>query len=314
MKNNTNEIYDILIIGAGPAGMTAAIYAARAMAKIAMIEKGAPGGKVTKTSEIENYPGFDSILGPDLAYKMFEQTQKLQIPYVGEKITEVKKDPATNLFELVTLSEKSYYARAVIVATGTVERKIGIPGELDLYGMGVSYCAVCDGALFRDKDVAVVGGGYAALEEAMYLTKFANKVYLIHRRDQFRADKNVVEKAKNNPKIEFVVDTVSTEIKGAESKKVTGLVVKNVKTNAVKELAVSGVFPYIGSIPITQFLEKMDVLDENNYVIVDSKGATKVPGLFAAGDVTNTTLRQIATAVSDGSKAGQFAVEYLDNL
>jgi len=189
MKNNTNEIYDILIIGAGPGGITAAIYGARAMAKIAMIEKGAPGGKITKTSEIENYPGFDSIQGPDLALKMFEQTQKLNIPYLAERVTNItKKD---NLFELDLLSGKKLFAKVVIVATGTVERKLGIPGEIELNSRGVSYCAVCDGALYRGKDVVVVGGGYAAIEEAMYLARFVNKVYLIHRRDQFRADMNI---------------------------------------------------------------------------------------------------------------------------
>lgn len=311
MKNNTNEIYDILIIGAGPGGITAAIYGARAMAKIAMIEKGAPGGKITKTSEIENYPGFDSIQGPDLALKMFEQTQKLNIPYLAERVTNItKKD---NLFELDLLSGKKLFAKVVIVATGTVERKLGIPGEIELNSRGVSYCAVCDGALYRRKDVVVVGGGYSAIEEAMYLARFVNKVYLIHRRDQFRADMNIVNKAKANPKIDFIVDSIVTEIKDVDANRVTAIVVKNVKTDEITELEVSAVFPYIGAIPISDFAKNLDVLDENGYFIVDNKCLTKVPGLYATGDVTNTTLRQIATAVSDGAKAAQFALEYLDN-
>ncbi|WP_425380192.1 thioredoxin-disulfide reductase [Spiroplasma endosymbiont of Stenodema calcarata] len=311
MKNNTNEIYDILIIGAGPGGITAAIYGARAMAKIAMIEKGAPGGKVTKTSEIENYPGFDSIQGSDLAFKMFEQTQKLNIPYLAERVTNIiKKD---NLFELDLFSGRKLFAKVVIVATGTVERKLGIPGELELNSRGVSYCAVCDGVLYKEKDVAVVGGGYAAIEEAIYLARFVNKVYLIHRRDQFRADINVVNKAKANPKINFIVDTIATEIKDIAANRVTSIVVKNLKTDKISELEVSAVFPYIGAIPISDFAKNLDVLDENGYFVVDNKCLTKVPGLYAAGDVTNTTLRQIATAVSDGAKAAQFALEYLDN-
>ena len=314
MKNNTNYIYDILIIGSGPGGMTAAIYGARAMAKIAMIEKGAPGGKMTKTSEIENYPGFDSIQGPDLAMKMFMQTQNLNIPYLGDQVVNITKQTDTNLFELKLFSGRILLSKVVIIATGTVERKIGVPGELELYGHGVSYCAVCDGALFKNKDIVVVGGGYAALEEALYLTKFVNKVYLVHRRQEFRADDNLLAKAKKNPKIEFILDSVVTKINDSKENKVTSVMIKNVKDNTEQELVVSAVFPYIGSIPITDFVKDLNVLDENGYVITNSRCETKVPGLFAAGDVTNTILRQIATAVSDGAKAAQFAIEYIDNL
>ncbi|WP_368486760.1 thioredoxin-disulfide reductase [Spiroplasma sp. DGKH1] len=314
MKNNTNDIYDILIIGAGPGGMTAAIYGARAMAKIAMIEKGAPGGKMTKTSEIENYPGFDSIQGPELSMKMFMQTQNLNIPYLGDRVVNITKQTDTDLFELKLFSGKILLSKVVIIATGTVERKIGVPGELELYGRGVSYCAVCDGALFKNKDIVVVGGGYAALEEALYLTKFVNKVYLVHRRQEFRADDNLLAKAKKNPKIEFILDSVVTKINDPKANKVTSVMIKNVKDNTEQELVVSAVFPYIGSIPITDFVKDLNVLDENGYVITNSRCETKVPGLFAAGDVTNTTLRQIATAVSDGAKAAQFAIEYIDNL
>ncbi|AHF58180.1 thioredoxin-disulfide reductase [Spiroplasma eriocheiris] len=314
MKNNTNDIYDILIIGAGPGGMTAAIYGARAMAKIAMIEKGAPGGKMTKTSEIENYPGFDSIQGPELSMKMFMQTQNLNIPYLGDRVVNITKQIDSNLFELKLFSGKILLSKVVIIATGTVERKIGVPGELELYGRGVSYCAVCDGALFKNKDILVVGGGYAALEEALYLTKFVNKVYLVHRRQEFRADDNLLAKAKKNPKIEFILDSVVTKINDPKANKVTSVMIKNVKDNTEQELVVSAVFPYIGSIPITDFVKDLNVLDENGYVITNSRCETKVPGLFAAGDVTNTTLRQIATAVSDGAKAAQFAIEYIDNL
>ncbi|UZQ29526.1 MAG: thioredoxin-disulfide reductase [Spiroplasma phoeniceum] len=311
MKNNTNEIYDILIIGSGPGGMTAGIYAARAMANIAMIEKGAPGGKVTKTSEIENYPGFDNIQGYELAMKMFEQTQKLKIPYIADCVTNIiRRD---NLFKLELFSKKILLAKAVIVATGTVERKLGVPGELKLEGHGVSYCAVCDGALYKEKDVVVVGGGYAALEEALYLARFVNKVYLIHRRDEFRADNNIVNKVKAHPKINFIVDTIVTEIKDVTEKRVTTVVIKNVKTGKIDNLRVSSIFPYIGAIPISDFAKNLGVLNEEGYFIVNNKCLTALSGLYAAGDVTNTTLRQIATAISDGAKAAQFALEYLNS-
>ncbi|WP_342255973.1 thioredoxin-disulfide reductase [Spiroplasma endosymbiont of Poecilobothrus nobilitatus] len=311
MKNNTNEIYDILIIGAGPGGMTAGIYAARAMANIAMFEKGTPGGKVTKTSEIENYPGFDNIQGYELAMKMFEQTQKLKIPYIADRVTNIIKQD--NLFKLELFSKKILLAKAVIVATGTVERKLGVPGELELEGHGVSYCAVCDGALYKEKDVVVVGGGYAALEEALYLSRFVNKVYLIHRRDEFRADNNIVNKVKSHPKINFIVDTIVTEIKDVTEKRVTAVVIKNVKTGKIDNLAVSAIFPYIGAIPISDFAKNLGVLNEEGYFIINNKCLTALPGLYAAGDVTNTTLRQIATAISDGAKAAQFALEYLNS-
>ncbi|WP_425378490.1 NAD(P)/FAD-dependent oxidoreductase [Spiroplasma endosymbiont of Polydrusus pterygomalis] len=311
MKNNTNEIYDILVIGAGPGGITAAIYGARAMAKIAMIEKGAPGGKVTKTSEIENYPGFESIQGPDLAIKMFQQTQKLKIPYLADRVMNITK--TDNLFKLELFSKKEVLAKAVIVATGTVERKLGVPGELELEGRGVSYCAVCDGALYKGKDVVVVGGGYAALEESLYLVRFVNKVTLIHRRDKFRADNNIVAKVKSNPKINLIVDTVITEIKDVAENRVTAVVIKNVKTAKIEQLTVSAIFPYIGAIPTSSFAAKLGVLNPEGYFIINNKCLTAIPGLYAAGDVTNTTLRQIATAVCDGAKAAQFALEYLDS-
>ncbi|ALA97055.1 thioredoxin reductase [Spiroplasma kunkelii CR2-3x] len=312
MKNNTNEIYDILIIGAGPGGMTAGIYAARAMTNIAMIEKGAPGGKVTKTSEIENYPGFDNIQGYELAMKMFEQTQKLKIPYISDHVTNIIRQD--NLFKLELFSKKILLAKAVIVATGTVERKLGVPGELELEGHGVSYCAVCDGALYKEKDVVVVGGGYAALEEALYLARFVNKVYLIHRRDEFRADNNIVNKVKAHFKINFIVDSIVTEIKDVTEKRVITVVIKNVKTGKIDNLSVSAIFPYIGAIPISDFAKNLGVLNEEGYFIVNNKCLTALPGLYAAGDVTNTTLRQIATAISDGAKAAQFALEYLNSF
>lgn len=311
---NSNKIYDIVIIGAGPGGMTAAIYGARAMASIAMVEKGAPGGKVIKTSEIENYPGFSTIQGPDLAMKMFEQTQALDIPFISDEVKEIIRNESSNNFTITFASNNNLIAKTVIVATGTLERKIGVPGEDELYGHGVSYCAVCDGALYRDKDIAVVGGGYAALEEAMYLTKFVSKVYLIHRRDEFRADKKVVQKAMSNSKIEFILDSVVVKIDDALQKKVTKIAIENIKTKKISEISVSAIFPYIGAIPLSHFAENLNVLDENGYFIVNDKCQTKIPGLYAAGDVTNTTLRQIATAVSDGAKAAQFAIEYLDNL
>ncbi len=305
-----NREYDIAIIGAGPAGMTAAIYSQRAEAKTCMIDKGPPGGKMIKTSEIENYSGFKTVLGPELSMHFFEQTQNLNVPLIPGEVIDVVKNG--NLWEIKLLDDESIIAKAVIVATGTIERKIGAIGEDEFYGKGVSYCAVCDGSFYKNKPIAVIGGGYGALEEAAYLTKFASEVFLIHRRQGFRADTTVVEKTKQNKKIKFILDHTLESIQGDNT--VNSITINNVITNKKTNLNVSAVFPYIGADPITSFLKKLNILDDNNYIIVDNKCATTKPGLFAAGDVTNTTLRQISTAVGDGSKAAQFAINYIDSI
>lgn len=309
MKNNIKQEYDILIIGAGPCGITAAIYAKRAGNTTAMIEKSSPGGKVVKTSEIENYPGLDSILGPDLAMNFFNQTQKLDVPYIGGSVEKVEQNEK---YWYTTLDNKDVYkSKAVIIATGTVERKIGVPGEDEFYGKGVSYCAVCDGAFFKDQEVVVVGGGLAALEEAMYLAKFASKIYVVHRRQGFRADEKTVEKVRNNNKIEFVLDHVVTNING--DKTVNQVTIKNVITNEEKNMIVNAIFPYIGADPISDFVKHLNITDEMGAIITDVKCATSYKGLYAGGDVRQTVLRQIATAVGDGAICAQEAIGYIDH-
>ena len=315
MKNNTNY-YDIAVIGAGPAGMTAAIYSQRAESKTVMIDAGAPGGKMIKTSEIANYAGYESILGPDLSTNMFLQTQKLGVLFWNDKVlkVEVLEEPKGDYKFCINLKNKGdLYAKAVIIATGTVERQIGAVGEVAYYDKGVSYCAVCDGAFYKNMPVAVIGGGYAALEEAEYLTKFASVVYLIHRRQGFRADSKVVSKAKANEKITFILDTILEEVYGNEEE-VKGIKVRNVVKDTEQKIDVAAVFPYIGADPITNFVDHLPITDDNKYIVVDPTGHTKIKGLFGAGDVTNTTLRQIVTATSDGAKAAQFAINYIDSL
>ncbi|WP_342252113.1 NAD(P)/FAD-dependent oxidoreductase [Spiroplasma endosymbiont of Amphibalanus improvisus] len=305
-----NKVYDILIIGSGPGGLTAAIYAKRAEADIAILEKSAPGGKVVKTSTVENYPGVENIEGPDLAMNMFMQTQNLGVPFIGAEVISVVKKK--NIFEVKT-KDKVYKAKTVIIGTGTIERKVGAIGEDKYYGKGVSYCAVCDGALYKEKRLAVIGGGYAALEEAMYLTKFASKVFVIHRRQGFRAESNVIKKAQANKKITFILDATLNEVYGDDV--VRGLKYEQIIDKKIIDLPdIAAVFPYIGADPIVNFIEDKSILDDNNYIKVNNKCETTIKGLYAIGDVTNTPLRQIATAVSDGAKAAQFAIEYLDKM
>ncbi|ATG97639.1 thioredoxin-disulfide reductase [Mesoplasma lactucae] len=313
MKNLTNEkqMYDVVIIGGGPAGLTAAVYAARAGLDTIIFEKEAPGGKMIKTAEIENYPGFEEILGPDLSMKMYNQATKQGSKFEYDGITHfTKKDDGT--FELHSTSGKVVEAKAVIIATGTLENKLGIPGEDRLYGKGVSYCAVCDGAFHKGEAVAVVGGGYSAVTEGTYLTKFVKTLYVIVRKDHFKADDKQVELLKDKPGVQFIMNTVVEEVYGED--KVEGIRIKNTKTGEEKDLPVTALFPYIGAKPITQFVEDNDIKDAEGYIEVKDDMSTKVPGLFAAGDVREVPLRQIAIAAGDGAMAGQMAVEFVQKL
>ncbi len=302
-------IYDSIIIGAGPAGLTAAIYLARSDFKVLVIEKNAPGGKLLKTSEVENYTGFKKIAGVDLAIEMYNHALKFKTPFKFEAVTSVKKDK--NIFTVKT-NKAEYMSKTVIVATGTEENKIGAKNEDKFYAKGVSYCAVCDGALYKQKEVAVVGGGYSAVEEAMYLTNFVNKVYLIHRQQKFRVTGKILQNAKNNPKIHFILDSIVTDINGDDL--VNSITIKNVLTNEIQNLKISAIFPYVGAKPVNNFLTNITVLNEQGYIKKNTKCETTIAGLFAAGDVTDTSLRQIATAVSDGAVASQFIISYLNNL
>lgn len=306
----SEHFYDVIIIGAGPAGMTAAVYASRANLNTLMLERGVPGGQMSDTEAVENYPGFDSILGPDLANKMFEHSQKFGAKYAFGDVKEVKDHGD---YKEVITGDKTYKAKAVIIATGAEHRKLGVPGEEEYAGRGVSYCAVCDGAFFRDREIVVIGGGDSAVEEGMYLTRFAKKVTIIHRRDQLRAQKILQERAFQNEKIEFIWDTVVEKINGKDGK-VSSLTLKNVKTGETKEFETDGVFIYIGTDPLSEPFKSLGIVNEDGYIPTNENMETKVPGIFAAGDVREKELRQIVTATGDGSIAAEAAIKYIESL
>lgn len=319
MKNHTNKEnkydYDLVVSGGGPAGMTAAIYAQRANLKTVIIEKYIAGGKMIKTSEIENYPGYDYILGPELSEKMQKQVEKLQVEFVTDEVIKITDSENHKIKTVILSSGDVLTAKGVIIATGSLERKIGVPGEEEYANRGVSYCAVCDGALFKNKIISVVGGGYAACEESLYLTRFTSKVNLIHRRDQFRADDKTVNKVKNNENINLITDHVVLKVLGTEDKKKVGkLKIQNIKTKEISEITTDALFPYIGSDPVTKFVKDLDICDSNGYIIVNDKCQTKIPGLYAAGDVIAKNLRQIVTAVNDGAIAAQYLINFIDNF
>ncbi|ABB13890.1 thioredoxin-disulfide reductase [Carboxydothermus hydrogenoformans] len=301
------ETRELVIIGGGPAGLAAAIYGARAALNPLVLERGVPGGQAATTEWIENYPGFeDGIGGFELMVHMQRQAEKFGAEFKNADVTGIKKE---NGVFILNTSTGEIAAKTVIIATGAEPKELGVPGEREFRGRGVSYCATCDGNFFRGKTVAVVGGGDSALEEAIYLTKLVEKVYLIHRRDGFRAAKVIQERAKANPKIEFVLNTVVEEIAG--ERKVEKVIVKNVQTGEKSEILVDGVFIYVGLKPNTAFLEGFLEL-ENGYIKTDENMATAIPGLFAAGDVRLKDLRQVVTAVADGAQAAVAAEKYLE--
>ena len=302
------EIYDVLIIGGGPAGLAAGIYAARADLKTALLERAMPGGLAASTDNIENYPGFpEGIGGPELSTQMLTQAQRFGMEIKFSTVESLQK--TNDIFTVVT-DDGEIKAKAVIIATGAKPRMPGYRGEHEFHGRGVSYCATCDGAFFRDKVVAVVGGGDSAVEEAIFLTKFARKVYIIHRRGELRATKYVQQKAMENGKIEFVWHSVVEEIKGDAT--VTEVDVKDVRTGDIKSLAVGGVFIYIGHDPSVELVKELVQLDDKGYIITDDDLQTSTPGLFAAGDVRRKLLRQVVTAVADGAVAAVAAEKYLE--
>lgn len=304
------RVCDLIIIGAGPAGMTAAVYASRAGLKTIMLEAGAPGGKLVKTYEISNWPGIKSTSGVQLAMDMFEHSTTFGAEYVYGNVVEIKDG---ELKSVICDDGSVYMAKAVIVATGTQERLMNIPGESENVGRGVSYCAVCDGAFFTDDEVAVIGGGNAALEEALYLTQFASKVYVIMRRDVFRADDIVINEVKNNQKIELLQKYIPISIED-DGSKVSSLTLESVESKEKKVLNVKGIFPYIGAVPVTAFLKDLNVLNDRGYMIVNDHMETKVSGIYGAGDVTDKVLRQVVTAVNDGAIAAQDAFHKIKGL
>lgn len=302
--------YDLIIIGAGPAGMSAAIYGSRAGLNTAMIEMGAPGGKLVKTFEISNWPGITSTNGAKLANDMFEHSTAFGAQYVYGVVERVED----GAYKKVICEDGTVYeARAIIVATGTLERMMNIPGELENVGRGVSYCAVCDGAFFRNQEVVVIGGGNSALEEANYLTQFASKVNVLIRRDVFRADKIIQEAIEKNPKINIITKSVPVEVLD-DGKRVTGLVIEHVDTKEKTTIETHGVFPYIGLDPCTSFLKDLPVLNEQGYMIVDENCETNIKGIYGAGDVIEKKLRQVVTATNDGAIAAQHAFHEIQDL
>lgn len=300
-------MYDTIIIGAGPAGMTAALYAARSNLKVAILEQGAPGGQMNNTSDIENYPGFDLITGPELSMKMYEPLEKLGVENLYGIVTEIEDKGD---YKIVKTADEAYETKTVIIATGAKHRHIDVPGESEFNSRGVSYCAVCDGAFFRNQDLLVVGGGDSAVEEALFLTRFASSVTIVHRRDELRAQKFLQDRAFKNEKISFLWDSVVKEIKGDDIK-VRSVDIENVKTGEVTNHEFGGIFIYIGLDPVSEFVASLNIADENGWIVTDEDMKTSRPGIFAIGDVRQKTLRQITTAVGDGAIAGQQAYHYI---
>ncbi len=304
------KIYDVIIIGAGPAGMTAAVYTSRANLSTLMIERGIPGGQMANTEEVENYPGFETILGPELSTKMFDHAKKFGAEYAYGDVSEIVVDGD---YRIVKAGGKEYKALAVIISSGAEYKKMGIPGELEFGGRGVSYCAVCDGAFFKGKDLVVVGGGDSAVEEGAFLTKFANKVTIVHRRDKLRAQKILQDRAFANEKIDFIWNTTLKEIHGTDGK-VSSVTLVSTVDGSEREFPTQGVFIYIGMLPLTKPFASLGILNENGYIVTNDKMETTIPGIFGAGDVRDKMLRQIVTATGDGSVAAQSAQHYIENL
>jgi thioredoxin reductase (NADPH) len=305
-----NVDYDLVIIGGGPAGLTAGLYAARARLNVILLEKVVPGGQVVTTDWIENYPGFpEGIGGPDLVQKMTAQVQKFDLKIETNAVVSMD---LSEPIKKITLSDREITTHAIIIASGASPKKLGVPGEDTFYGKGVSACATCDGPFFKDSVVAAVGGGDTAVQESLFLTKFAKKVYLIHRRDQLRAEVILQERALANEKIEFLWDSVLTGIKGLTD--VEKISVQNLKTGDTKEIAVEGCFIWVGILPNAEFLPEVVALDQYGFIIVDVNMQTSVAGVYAAGDVRSTPLRQIATAVGDAAIAAFSAEHYLQNV
>lgn len=308
--NKKVQEFDTIILGGGPAGLSAAIYAARGASSTAIIDTSMLGGQPTNYLELENYPGFGIIDGFDLMEKFEEHVDKFGVAKFP--MQEIEKVDLVSQIKTIETKEATFKAKAVIIATGAQSKKLGITGEKEFVGRGVSYCAVCDGAFYKEKTVAVVGGGNAAVEEAMYLTKFAKKVYIVHRRDTLRADKIVQERAFKNEKIEFVYDCIPKEILGENV--VNTFVVENVKTKEILNIEVDGVFPYIGFSPNTDSINGQVQQDETGFILTKETMETSVKGVFAVGDVRKTPLRQVITAASDGAVGAVYAVKYLEQF
>jgi len=307
--HDIQDEYDIVILGAGPAGLTAAMYASRDKHKVLVLEKQFPGGFVAITEWVENYPGFfDGIMGADLSEKFYQHAVKFGALVRSGNCTKIEEDGKYKLVH-VENREKPIKTKAVIIGFGCEPKRLDVPGENKFYGRGVSFCATCDGSFYKDRDVAVIGGGESALEEGIYLTKFAKKVYVVHRRDEFRASRLVAERAENNEKMEFIFDSVVESING--DTKVEGITLKNVKTGENSELPIDGIFIFIGQTANTELVHGLVETDEWGFIVADETTATSMAGIFVAGDVRNKEFRQITTAVSDGTVAAKSSEKYI---
>ncbi|GEP75303.1 thioredoxin-disulfide reductase [Weissella thailandensis] len=303
--------YDTIILGAGPGGMTAATYASRANLSVLMIDRGIYGGQMNNTAEVENYPGFNSILGPDLSEKMYQSSTQFGAEYAFGTVLHVQAQDDGSWRVVTDMDE--YTTNSVIVATGSDYKKLDVPGEDDYSGRGVSYCAVCDGAFFRGQHVIVVGGGDSAVEEATYLAGLADKVTVFHRRDKLRAQQILQERAFANDKIEFVWNTEVEEILG-DDKKVTGVRVRNNVTDEVYTVDAAGVFIYVGVLPVSDVVADLGITNERGWIETNERMETALPGIYALGDVREKELRQITTAVGDAAIAGQNVFSYNENF
>lgn len=302
--------FDVVILGGGPAGFSAGIYTARGNVSTAILDVSMLGGQPSNYLELENYPAFMKIGGFELMEKFEEHADMFGVqkfPMQEIEFIDLVSSP-----KIIRAKEVEFRAKSVIIATGAKPMKLGVKGEEEFTGRGVSYCAVCDGAFYKDKVVAIVGGGNSAVEEAIYLTKFASKVYIIHRRDELRADKIIQDRAAKNEKIEFVLNSVVCEIQGQDL--VNNLILKNTKTDEMFNLAVDGVFPYIGITPNVENISGQITQDKAGFIITDETMKTSIDGVFAIGDVRKTPLRQVITAASDGAIAGVYAVKYIESL
>lgn len=302
--------FDVVILGGGPAGFSAGIYTARGNVSTAILDVSMLGGQPSNYLELENYPAFMKIGGFELMEKFEEHADMFGVqkfPMQEIEFIDLLSSP-----KIIRTKEVEFRTKSVIIATGAKPMKLGVKGEEEFVGRGVSYCAVCDGAFYKDKVVAIVGGGNSAVEEAIYLTKFASKVYIIHRRDELRADKIIQDRAAKNEKIEFVLNSIVCEIQGQDL--VNNLILKNTKTDEMFNLAVDGVFPYIGITPNVENISGQITQDKAGFIITDETMKTSIDGVFAIGDVRNTPLRQVITAASDGAIAGVYAVKYIESL
>lgn len=302
--------FDVVILGGGPAGFSAGIYTARGNVSTAILDVSMLGGQPSNYLELENYPGFMKIGGFELMEKFEEHADMFGVQKFP--MQEIEDIDLVSSPKIIRTKEVEFRTKSVIIATGAKPMRLGVKGEEEFIGRGVSYCAVCDGAFYKDKVVAIVGGGNSAVEEAIYLTKFASKVYIIHRRDELRADKIIQNRAAKNEKIEFVLNSVVCEIKGQDL--VNNLILKNTKTDEMFNLAVDGVFPYIGITPNVENISGQITQDKAGFIITDETMKTSIDGVFAIGDVRKTPLRQVITAASDGAIAGVYAVKYIESL